>query len=92
MQQFAEADFFLFLRTEEWRPRGALYLEQVPSYLQKAVNRDFAELLLRPLLLESIEQLRERAAERDARFRSWFQLGIILPQLHAFDFGSIGSR
>ncbi len=58
MQQFIEADFFLFLLSESktkddgdsyWHGWSLLYMEQAPKYLLEAKNVKFAEQLLSPL-------------------------------------------
>ncbi len=61
MQQFIEADFLLFIRAESqsnsqyWHGWSLLYMKQVPKYLLKAKNVKFAEQLLSPFGLETIE-------------------------------------
>lgn len=67
MQEFIEADFFLFLLSESktknssdsyWYGWSLYYMEQTPRYLLAAKKVKFAEQLLKPLDLETIEQLR----------------------------------
>ena len=64
MNQFVEADLFLFLRSEKWYAEGVLHLAQLPSYLFEAKSKNFANQLLRPLAVESVEDLRELLTER----------------------------
>ncbi|MEB3342478.1 hypothetical protein [Okeania sp.] len=68
MQQFIEADFFLFILSESntkddsdsyWHGWSLLYMEQIPKYLLEAREVDFAKQLLPPLGLETIAELRD---------------------------------
>ncbi|MDY7007594.1 MAG: hypothetical protein SWX82_27585 [Cyanobacteriota bacterium] len=66
MQEFIEADFFLFILSESqtkdssnsyWYGWSLYYMEQTPRYLLEAKKVKFAEQLLKPLDLETIEEL-----------------------------------
>lgn len=67
VEQFIEADYFLYLRREAdtWRPRSWWYIRYAPKYLVKAKVQEYAERLLAPLNLESISALQERIRERN---------------------------
>lgn len=64
MQQFMNADFFLFLRPERWHPWSWIYLEDVPRFLLEAQRAKYAEHLLRPLGIDNISNLRKRIKEQ----------------------------
>jgi hypothetical protein len=83
IEQFLDADYFLFLRAQiqtmepsqwiEWKPWSALYLRgRVPRYLAEAVRAKSAQRLLRPIGVESVEVLRSRFAERAPELRRLF--------------------
>lgn len=102
-EEFIEADYFLFLRSViqgetasrlEWRPWSALYLDRPPQFLLKAVRNKYAEKLLRPLRLSTVELLRERLAERSALLGGVFASRDpdYENPLRDFDAASVGSR
>ena len=72
--QFAEADYFLYLcgqiRPEDrpkgnlWRPWSAVYLNELPRFLDGAVRVKGAERLLRSFGVDDIPTLRRRWSER----------------------------
>jgi hypothetical protein len=74
LEQFIGADYFLFLRssfmnTNEWQAhwwnaRSVLYIAQVPEYLLRATSKKYAQKLLRPLQVGSIEELRKQYREK----------------------------
>jgi hypothetical protein len=66
MQQFMEADYFLFLRGEfekselvglsAWNGWSTIFIgEQPPRYLAQAIRKNYAEKLLRPLGIDTID-------------------------------------
>ena len=73
MQQFIEGDSFLMLRAElnasqniiisRWTEWSLLYLDKTPKYLIKAYKVKYAEKLLKPLNMSSIERFRSRMVE-----------------------------
>ncbi|MEM1170883.1 MAG: hypothetical protein AAGJ08_17840 [Cyanobacteria bacterium P01_H01_bin.35] len=86
MQEFIEADFLLFIRAESqsnsqyWYGRSLLYMKQVPKYLLKAKNVKFAEQLLSPLGLETIEELRDLISHAKTRLEKiWRKQYILSP-------------
>ena len=103
MQQFIEADFFLFLLSESktkddgdsyWHGWSLLYMEQTPKYLLEAKNVKFAEQLLSPLGLETIEELRDLISHAKIRFEEiWRKQYILSPHSPLRDFNpqDIGS-
>ena len=72
MQQFNDADFFLFMRIESnnyhyldldldkyWYPWSINYLKKMPQYLIKANSLKYAQKLLKPLDISSVDIFRE---------------------------------
>ena len=103
MEQFAEADYFLFLRAElpsetvsswiEWKPWSGLYLHEMPRYLVDATNARVAEQMLRPLGVGDIATLRSRLAQRALRYgKLWSATGFWHSPLEGFDTNIIGSE
>jgi hypothetical protein len=103
IEQFAEADYFLFLRTElqpatqpttiVWIPWSALYLKQPPRYILGAERIKCAQQLLRPLGIEDIDTLRARLRERAGKLAgTWGDGGRWHYPLSGFHFTTIGSR
>ena len=106
MEQFAEADYFLFVRVQiqpvkapqwpEWLPWSSLYLRQIPGFLQRAKRAKYAQQLLLPLGVEDISTLRSLLVERAGSLEmAWktepFRMGFWDHILAGFDFNSIGS-
>lgn len=107
MQQFMCADYFLFMRAEferpdlhtgaTWNAWSAIFLPATPPYLEHATRNKYAERLLRPLGIDSIETFRKKvvelkASERLARiFGDPFCLGLDNP-IENFDPQKIGTR
>jgi len=102
MQQFMEADYFLFLRgfQEEhtfsdwstWRPWSALYLHMVPSYIQDAVRLKNAEKLLAPMGVKDIDELKTLLSEEAPRLAQLYRNGFWDHPISSFDVTTIGSR
>jgi hypothetical protein len=103
IEQFAEADFFLYLRAQvqetETPNTSALcfpwswpYLQQIPRYLQKARRGKYAQQLLLPLRIEDISTLRDRLKERTAPLTRILANGPWTYVIEAFDFNAIGSQ
>ena len=103
MQQLIEADFFLFLLSETqtkdssdsyWHGWSLFYMEQTPKYLLEAKKVDFAEQLLSPLGLETIEELRSLISHAKIKFEQiWSNPSIASPYLPLKNFNpeDIGS-
>lgn len=101
---FADADYFLFLRSElkntglrpelEWRPWSYMCMgNRVPRFLIDAYNRRFAELLLAPLDINSVEDLRRVPANRfQAAIEMYPQLKLYRSPLDGFSPMQIGSQ
>lgn len=105
MQQFMDADCFLFLRVEcqkeessnwinWWGAWSRLYMDKAPRYLLEASRAKYAQRLLRPLGVNNIDILRVRlshAAEQlQKMYRSPFP--VYHNRFGNFDPLSIGSR
>jgi len=106
VEQFAEADYFLFLRAQLqpatitarwplWMPWSSLYVRHLPRYLEEAKRVKYAQRLLRPLGVEDIPTLRTRLAERTGILEQAWGAGpfrIWDNVLAGFDFSTVGSR
>ena len=103
IEQFSEADYFLFLRSElqpatqpttiVWIPWSALYLKPPPRYILGAERIKYAQQLLRPLGVEDIDTLRVRLRERVGKLAgAWGDGGRWHYPLSGFHFNTIGSR
>ena len=103
-EEFVGADYLLFLRSViqdeiepnrlEWRPWSGIYLDRPPQFLLKAIRIRYAEKLLRPLGLTSINLLRERLRERSALLQRMYRHLDPFYESPAkdFDVASIASR
>jgi hypothetical protein len=103
-EQFAEADYFLYLRAElepkkmtdhiTWWPWSALYMTERPRYHVDADSTPVAEQLLRPLGVPDIPTLRERLVERGLRYeRNMSSRGFFLHfPMGGFDVNTIGTE
>jgi len=104
MEQFMEADYFLFLKAqiqsdvaEElplWMPWSSLHIHQIPRYLQAAKHYKHARLLLAPLGVKDIETLRLRLVERTGSLEKGWGYTPSRPWdniIAGFDFSTIGT-
>ncbi|MDJ0556898.1 MAG: hypothetical protein QNJ68_21120 [Microcoleaceae cyanobacterium MO_207.B10] len=103
IQQFIEADFFLFILSETktkddsdsyWHGWSLLYMEQTPKYLLEAKKVDFAQQLLPPLNLETIAEIRDLISHAKTRLEQiWNNQSIASPYLPLKNFNpeDIGS-
>jgi len=102
MEQFAEADYFLFPRAElpptdtpdgmEWRAWGAIYMHEVPRYLVSAERTKYAQRLLPALGLDDIETLRRRITARAGRVNNLWPGGFVRDPMRNFNAQTLGSR
>ncbi len=102
MEAFAEADFFLYLRSQLqpasapeyplWAPWSMLAMRQPPSYLRRAVHASYAVKLLGPLGVKDTNSLRARLKERTDRIVPWWGQGTWHYALAGFDYDAIASR
>jgi len=106
MEQFAQADYFLFLRAQLqpetitsqwplWMPWSSMYIHQVPRYLQEAKRVKYAQQLTHSLGVENIETLRTRLIERTGLLeKAWGYRPHRFwdNPLAGFDFSSIGTE
>jgi hypothetical protein len=104
MDDFMAADYFLFLLGEippprelyslsfEWRPWSALFLKQPPMFLRNAEHQRVAYQLMKLFHVTTIEEFRERLAERTPNLSKLFQGGFWDNPLRAEDINRIGTR
>jgi hypothetical protein len=102
VERFAEADFFLFLRTQlqpevvpdfpMWAPWSMLAMRYPPSYLRQAVQTKYATQLLEPLGVHDIPSLRRRLQDRAGKIVGWWGQGFWHYPLSGFDFNTLASR
>ncbi|MBD2104947.1 hypothetical protein [Leptolyngbya sp. FACHB-261] len=106
MQQFINADCFLFLRAElqpytisafsGWAAWSIIYVKQPPRYLIEAYRIKNAQKLLAPLKMDNVEMLRDRMIEitpkLDQAFRQNVSLYFRKHPLGDFSPQDIGSR
>lgn len=105
MQQFMDADLFLFLRAELqeqklnhwlnwWIPWSHLYMKRAPRYLLEAYRTKYAQRLLNPLGLNSVDTLRVRLEEVIPKLKQLFnsQFSFLFNFLGDFDPHDIASR
>lgn len=107
IEEFMHADYFLFLRGEfektnadtrtTWNAWSPIFLATTPPYLQHATHNKYAQKLLRPLGIETIEMFRSKLVEVKASkslariFGDPFWLGLNDP-LESFNPQDIGTR
>ncbi len=105
MEQFIEADYFLFLRAQVqaatpnewpvWMPWSSLYMHQVPRFIQEAKRIKNVQRLLQPLGAQDIQTLRIRliecakSLEKGWGYRPFRFWNNIMVD---FDFSTIGSQ
>jgi len=106
LEQFAEADYFLFLRAQIepgespgtqtilWAPWSLLYMKEPPRYLKEAQQKTEAQQLSQALGVKDVDTLRERLVERaHALITAWVGQGIYWHYaLDGFDFSTIGTE
>jgi len=98
LQQFMDADLFLFFRSNRsddqsnWDPFSTSNMYNLPRYLVEAVQRRYAERLLKPIGVESIDMLCRRLARRKAQHVRWFDSRMHYDPLEGFDVDKIGTE
>src|SRR5258708_8405472 len=105
IEQFIEADYFLFLRVSlspetppqwiEWRAWSTVNMQNPARFLRESVRSAFAQQLARALGLPDIPTLRSRLTERQNALTNIWTYGFYSPwfdPLERFDIGTIGSR
>lgn len=94
MEQFVDADFFLFLREGlRWRAWSTIYLSsRVPRFLVEAASKSYAQNLFDPLRIDNIDSLKELITERVGELRRLFTGSRGFFPLEDFDLQTIGSR
>ncbi len=91
MQQFMDADFFLFLRPEGWSAWSVVYLQEIPRFILEAKRISYAKQLCQSLNLEKISQLRERFDEQRQNLLRWDFLAEYYP-FGQYDSQNIGVK
>lgn len=103
MQQFMDADSFLFFRAElqdkntsawptSWMAWSTLYLTQPPRYLLEAYRRKYADQLVGPLGLKDVATLQLRLSERALNLVNLFDNGWFRDPFRDFDPQQIGTK
>ncbi len=83
MEEFVEADYFLFLMGElppdagsdfsfVWRPWSTIYLHGTPMFLRNAERKQIANELMKLVRINSTEEFRQRFTDRAYRLRELF--------------------
>ncbi|WGV26254.1 hypothetical protein [Halotia branconii] len=85
IQEFMDADCFLFLRSEfmapaasqwnKWIPWSKVYMQKVPRYLLEASHIKYAEKLLSPLGIKNIDTFRIRLPDASNKLEKMFSDG-----------------
>jgi hypothetical protein len=101
-EEFADADFFLYLRSLlpevkfsgyfSWKPWSAVWLRGTPRFLLRAQSITQAENIARALGVASVSELKSRLQERGAQLRVLYQNGIWDYPVRQADIERIGSR
>jgi hypothetical protein len=101
-EEFADADFFLYLRSllpqEQfaghfgWKPWSAVWLRGTPRFLLRAQTKGQADNVARALGLSSILELKQRLQERGAQVEVLYQSGWWDYPIQQVDIDKIGSR
>ncbi len=105
MQQFMDADSFLFLRVEcqkeeasncinSWGAWSTLYMDKAPRYLLETYRAKYAQRLLRPLGVNNIDTLRVRLSHAAEQLQKMYRSPFLVYHnpFGNFDPQSIGSR
>ncbi|PHM06439.1 hypothetical protein [Nostoc sp. 'Peltigera malacea cyanobiont' DB3992] len=102
MQEFMDADCFLFLRSEfiapgasqwdKWIPWSKVYMQKVPRYLLEASHTKYAEKLLRPLGIKNIDTFRTRLPDASNKLGKMFSNGFSYSSPLRIDPSTIASR
>ncbi len=94
MEEFISADYFLFVRAEfDWKPWSALYLfEYLPDFVVAAIRAKFANQILKPLAIESIERLREVLRDRATKVHAFYRSGFWHSRMDGIDYSTIGTK
>lgn len=105
IDQFIASDCFLFLRAElsqeseakfpnYWMAWSSLYMERVPRFLNAMTNHKYAQRMLHPLGVDSIETLKVRFEQRKGRLERLFESSypFYANPLSRFDVGMIASQ
>jgi hypothetical protein len=105
IEQFMEADYFLFLRASlspetppqwiEWRGWSTVNMQSPARFLRESVRSEFAQQLAHALGLPDVPALRSRLSERQNALTDIWTYGFRSPwfdPLERFDISTIGSR
>ena len=100
---FVDTDYFLYLRSafsvpatqrdDDWAPWSNVYLYDItPRFLIEAYHAKYAQRLLRPLGIRSIEEFRQLLAERGDKVKGMFGYGPIIEPLRRFEIEKLGTQ
>ncbi|MEH2228313.1 MAG: hypothetical protein V7K71_01520 [Nostoc sp.] len=102
IQEFMDADCFLFLRSEfiapaasqwdKWIPWSKVYMQKVPRYLLEASHIKYAEKLLSPLGIKNIDTFRIRLPDASNKLGKMFSNGFSYSSPLRIDPLTIGSK
>ncbi|HVB73109.1 MAG TPA: hypothetical protein VNE38_06085 [Ktedonobacteraceae bacterium] len=107
VEQFMEADFFLFLCAQfpiveprplpAWMPWSTAHMSpyQPPRFLQKAIRFGYAKQLMRPLGVEDVSTLRTGLQKCSSVHNDFWSRGSMIPwfgPLDRLNFNAIGSK
>ncbi|MDW5554792.1 SIR2 family protein [Methanosarcina sp.] len=100
-KNFLEADYFLFMRTvcnesseySTWIPRSCVYMENTPSFFEKAESSSFLEKLLIAMGFENNKDgFVKMTSEKHGKYSDFFGRFPSHDPLGSYNFSKIGQR
>ena len=105
MQDFMDADCFLFLRSvsleskkdnPQWFPQSNFYMKQPPTFVVKAIKIKYANELLDPLMVSDLTQLRDLFKKSEELLNTILRKSIYISRHYPFgdnfDSNKIGTK
>lgn len=104
MEEFTNADFFLFLLSElppvdfngrgvwRWRPWSVLFMKQLPLFIKNAEQKKYAQYLVDIFGVSNIEELKKRLKERYPIIHNLFTGGFWHTPISDIDIDKIAMR
>jgi hypothetical protein len=102
IDDFMEADYFLFLAAElpqpddavamEWRPWSDLYLKHTPLFLRNAERKETTDQLAKVFNVPDAQELRRRIIMRAGNIRALFNNGMWIDPVSKDELERIGTR